>query len=269
MEHSGLRPVVADRRVNAGLSWLFVLALLVGAVVGAAGGELLWAGFVLVVAALALIPPVALRSPTAMLPWEVLALASLPVLARLAIVGQEVGGVTLTGRVATYLAVAAVALIVAVELDVFTPVKMNYSFAVAFVAVTTMAAAGLWAVGQWLADMTLGTAFLERGGSAAAAEQALMWDFVAATVAGVAAGGLFELYFRRRARGRDRVPPAVRPPEEPLVGEADGGDYEDDVAGDEVDAGGYEDGGAGDEVDTGDYEDDAAAGTTAGGGERS
>ena len=36
-------------------------------------------------------------------------------------------------------------------------------------------------------------------------ETALMWDFVAATVAGVVAGLLFEYYFRRRARGADRT----------------------------------------------------------------
>jgi hypothetical protein len=33
-----------------------------------------------------------------------------------------------------------------------------------------------------------------------------MWDFVAATVAGVFAGVLFEYYFRRRARLRRRIP---------------------------------------------------------------
>jgi hypothetical protein len=133
-----------------------------------------------------------------MLPWEVLALAALPVVARAVVAGERIGGRTMTGRLSTYLAVAAVALIVAVELDVFTPVRMTRSFAVAFVAVTTTATAGLWAVLRWGLDVTLGTAFLLDGRPEAAIERALMLDFVAATVVGAGAGGLFVLYFRRR-----------------------------------------------------------------------
>ncbi|TKX56791.1 hypothetical protein EXE48_18290, partial [Halorubrum sp. ASP1] len=36
-----------------------------------------------------------------------------------------------------------------------------------------------------------------------------MWDFVAATVAGLLAGLLFEYYFRRRAGSRERLPEEV------------------------------------------------------------
>ena len=75
-----------------------------------------------------------------------------------------------------------------------------------FVVITTMAAAGLWAVGQWLSDLYLGTGFLLGRGTEEEVEAALMWDFVAATVAGLAAGVLFEFYFRRRARIDDRLP---------------------------------------------------------------
>jgi len=111
--------------------------------------------------------------------------------------------------VTTYLAVAAVALIVAVELDAFTAVKMNETFAVAFVAVTTMAAAGLWALAQWLADAYLGTRLLAARGPPEVVETAIMWDFVAATVAGAGAGLLFELYFRRIGGVGRRLPDEV------------------------------------------------------------
>jgi len=101
--------------------------------------------------------------------------------------------------VATYLSVAALALVVAVELHVFTPVEMTYWFAVLFVVVATIATAGVWAVVQWLSDIYLGTTFIH-------SEHRLMWDFVAATVVGVIAGVVFEWYFRRFARVGPRLP---------------------------------------------------------------
>jgi len=45
-------------------------------------GDLIWAGFALVVAVLTVLPPILLRDPTAMLPWEVSALCALPILGR-------------------------------------------------------------------------------------------------------------------------------------------------------------------------------------------
>lgn len=206
MERSGLRGVVENERGNAVLAWLLVAFLVVAAVGELLVGELLWSLFILAVAVLAVIPAIAFRNGHAMLPWEVLAIASLPAVGRAVVAGQTIGQVTLTGRLTTYLAVAAIALIIAVEIDVFTPVKMNYSFAVLFVVITTMAAAGLWAVGQWLSDLYLGTGFLLGRGTPEEVETALMWDFVAATVAGALAGGLFEFYFRRRARIENRIP---------------------------------------------------------------
>jgi hypothetical protein len=164
--------------------------------------SVVWAGFTAVVAVLALVPAVRYRDPLTMLPWEVLLVASLPVVGRTFVVGQRVGGVALTGRVTTYLAVAAVALVIAVELDVFTPVRMNEAFALLFVVVATTAAAGVWAVAQWVSDLYLGTSLLLDGRPEAVIERELMWDFVAATAAGVLAGLLFEYYFRRRSRRR-------------------------------------------------------------------
>lgn len=206
MHPSGLRDVVLTQRFNALVAWTLVGFLLLTALTQLLVGELLWALFVLAVAALGMVPPVAYRRLRAMLPWEVLAVAALPAVGRALVVGQQVGPVTLSGRVSTYLAVAAVALIVAVELDVFTPVKMNYSFAVLFVVVATMAAAGIWAVAQWLSDLYLGTGFLLGRGPPEEVERALMWDFVAASIAGVAAGIVFEYYFRRRVRPGERLP---------------------------------------------------------------
>jgi hypothetical protein len=199
-----LRDVVESRRSNAALAWLLVAFLVVAAGANVLDGSVVWAGFVAVLAVLAVIPAVRHGDPLRMLPWEVLLLASLPVVGRTFVAGQRIGGFTLTGRVTTYLAVAAVALVIAVELDVFTQVRMNKAFALLFVVVATTAAAGVWAVVQWIADLYLGTSLLLDGRPESVIETELMWDFVAATVAGVLAGVLFEYYFRRRRSRRAR-----------------------------------------------------------------
>ncbi|GAB3310632.1 hypothetical protein EI982_05300 [Haloplanus rallus] len=202
----GLLDLFERRGLNAALGWAFVGILLVSAGVAVGGGRPLWAGFTLALAALAVAPAVARRRVDAMVPWEVLALASVPALGRLLVVGRTVGGVTLTGRITTYVAVAAAALIIAVELDVFTPVRMTHSFAVLFVVVATVATAGVWAEARWLSDTLLGTSVLLDGRDEHVIETALMWDFVAATVAGVVAGVVFEYYFRRFADATPRYP---------------------------------------------------------------
>ncbi|UIO98531.1 hypothetical protein Hbl1158_08135 [Halobaculum sp. CBA1158] len=205
MTGSGLRSVVEDRRANAAVGWLLLAFLASAGVSELAWGERIWGAFVLAVVAIAVVPPAAFRDATAMLPWEVLAIASLPAVGRTLIAGETVGGIPFSGRVTTYLAVAAVALIVAVEMDLFTPVRMTHSFAVAFVTVTTMATAGVWAVARYFADTLLGTSQMLDGRPEHVIETALMWDFVAATLAGVLAGLLFEYYFRRRAGADARI----------------------------------------------------------------
>jgi hypothetical protein len=93
-------------------------------------------------------------------------------------------------------------LVIAVELHAFTTVEMTPGFALLLVVVTAVAAAGVLAVVRWLVDTWLGTGFLLTPGvEPELIETGLMWEFVYSTLAGVAAGVLFEVYFRRRGRG--------------------------------------------------------------------
>ncbi len=184
-----------DRRVNAGLFWATVGALLVFAGVRVAVGDPLSTAMAAGVAAVAVVVPVTYRSSLVTLPWELVAIAAVPTVGRAFVPG--VGGI-----VASYLAVAAVALIVAVELHAFAPgISMSYDFAAAFVVVTTLAAAGVWALARWLAGLTLGTTPLTD-------ETALMWEFVGSTVAGVLAGVALRPYFDRQPYLR-RLPRSV------------------------------------------------------------
>ncbi|WP_458205449.1 hypothetical protein [Haladaptatus sp. NG-SE-30] len=192
-----LDSLVENERVNAGLAWLLVGFLLAVVAASLLNADLLWAMFAGFVALLAVIPPVAYRNAEAMLPWEVLVIGALPIL------GRTLATLALTSRLATYLSVAALALIVAVELHVFTPVRMTHWFAVLFVVITTIATAGVWAVIEWLSDIYLGTQFIQ-------SEQVLMWDFVYATMGGLLAGIIFEVYFRRVVPTESRLPTDIR-----------------------------------------------------------
>ncbi|MDY7082522.1 MAG: hypothetical protein SXQ77_08995 [Halobacteria archaeon] len=179
-----LEKFIRNERFNAVVAWLMVLFLAVVVVESLVGGDFVWSVVAFSVIVVALIPTTRYRDPLVMLPWEVLVLAALPVL------GRSFGTTVLTTSIATHLSFAAMALIVAVELHVFTRVRMSDSFAVFFVVIATVANVGVWSVVQWGFDIYLGTSFLTT-------EEALMWNFVAATVAGVVAGVVFALYFRR------------------------------------------------------------------------
>jgi hypothetical protein len=136
----------------------------------------------------AVIPPLLTRDVTTMASWVVLLLAAVP------LVGRSLDVFT---QVATYLAVAALALLVAVEIEVFSPAEMTPSFAVSLVVITTMAIAGVWAIARYFSDQFLATSFLSD-------QTALMWDLVLAAAVGLGAGLLFELYFRRYSHAGDR-----------------------------------------------------------------
>jgi len=196
--------LLRDRRVNAILGWL-VVAIILAVVVGSAlDGQLLWGLFAATLAVIALFPPLSYRNVDAMLPWEILLLAALPV------VGRLFATVPVTGNLATYLSIAAIALIVAVELQLFTEVRMTPRFAIVFVGVATMAAAGVWAVVRWASDQLLGTSFIfDPTLSEHAIEEALMWEFVASTAVGVGAGLVFAVYVSRQI-GTRRAPVTER-----------------------------------------------------------
>lgn len=204
--NSGLQDVLERQRLNAVGGWLIVGVLLIAAVADALDGSFVSAAFPLALGALVVIPPIMARSARAMLPWELVAVAALPVAGRFLLIGQELFGVTLTGRVTTYVAVAAVALILAVEIDVFTPVRMNHTFAVLFVVIATLAAAGSWAMLTWLSDRYLGTALMFDGRPEEVIEAAVMWDFVAATGVGLLTGIVFDRYVRGRLADDSRFP---------------------------------------------------------------
>lgn len=195
--------VLETERSNAAFGWALVAVVVGAGLASLVGGDVAWTAFCAGVAALAVVPPVVYRNPRVMLPWEVLVVASLPVL------GRVFATWWLTTDLSTYLSVAALALVFGVELDVFTRVRMTDGVAAILVVLTTMAVAGLWAIVEWLSDVYLGTTLLYTARPVTPAVDAaslylLMWDLIAATACGVVGAALFVLYFRRRAAAAER-----------------------------------------------------------------
>jgi hypothetical protein len=178
---------------NAGLCWL-VVALLVGLTIRqGVVGSYRWFSLAGIAVVLVVLPAAARRDPYAMPPWGLLVLVAIPV------VDAAILGETVVSPVAVYLAVAAVALIVAVDVHAFTPVRMNRAFTVALVVIATLAVGAAWNVAQWVSDAALGTGYLVGDRTQDAANRAMMIDFLYATIAGSVAGVLFAGYLRRRS----------------------------------------------------------------------
>ncbi|GGK51720.1 hypothetical protein [Haloarcula sebkhae] len=180
-----------DGRTNALIAWLFVAILTAVFVESVLDIDYQWILLVGVVGAVVLVPPVAYREWRVMSPWELLFLACLPILVR-GLVGGTVG------TFATYLSLAALSLLVIVELHMFTELEVTHWFAVCLVVLTTLAAVAAWTVFRWNADRFLGTSYLTTN-------EALMTEWLYVTLAGLVAGVLFDGYFRRRDRRLWRV----------------------------------------------------------------
>jgi len=193
MAPSELEKLLYDSRRNAMLGWVLI-ALLAGTAVGiGVSTGLLWSVFALSILILALLPPLAYRSSYVMLPWEVLLMAALP------IVGLAIGSPRLSGRFTVYFAIAAIALVIGVELQSFTSIRFPPWFAVVLVVVATLASAALWGLLQWGFDVYAGTEYImSQSSNAQQANDELMYEWLYSAAAGIVAGVTFALYFRWR-----------------------------------------------------------------------
>lgn len=139
----------------------------------------LWGGFTLLVVAVVSLPATTTRDWLAMVPWPLLSLAAIAVVAKALHVYPEIAG---------DLAIAALALIVVINLDVYTSVELSRRFVVVFCVLTTMALEALWIIVQFYSDSWLGTGFLR-------SQTELQENIVVVTAVGFAVGALFYWYF--------------------------------------------------------------------------
>lgn len=193
-----LTEIVRTDRRSAVAAWGLTLVLALAAAASARTGAYLWAGLVVVIVAVVVLPPVADRDWTATVPWPHLLAVTVAVVVRASGAYRELAG---------YVAVASLAVLVVVELDAFTPVEMTRRFAVLFGVLTTMAIQGWWAVGQFYSDRWFGTDFITT-------QTELQWDFVVVSAVAVALGVLSEVYLATAAGDADE-PTSLRTSNEP------------------------------------------------------
>lgn len=210
-----LAPLVG-RRLNLPLAWLATATLAAAAVGFLLAGPLHWAVLAALLVAVALVPAAVERDPQTTFPGELLVLVALPVVVRF---------VGLFDGTTPFLAVAGLALLVAVLLDVYTSLDLSPRFAVVFVVVTTLAFIGVWTVGVWLSDRLFGTAFV-------AGQQGLMWDITGATAMGGVGGLVVQQYLVRTDHDDAATEQVADSGTETAADDRDGGGDDPEMTGD-------------------------------------
>ncbi len=179
----GLETLVHGKRTNAVIGWAAAFVVLAAAAVGFVTDDPVWGGFSLLLVAAVAAPAVATRDWTTMAPWPLLSVGALAVTSR---------AVGLYPEAAGHVAIATLALVVVVELDVFTPIQLSRRFAVGFAVLTTLAVEAVWIIVQFLSDEWLGSEFLTT-------QTELQETIVTVTVVGFAIGVVFYWYLTRFA----------------------------------------------------------------------
>lgn len=176
-----LRAVVHEERVNALIGWVLTGVVALAAVESVLTDAFLWSGIALLIVVITAVPALSTGEWTVMVPWPLVLVAATAMIVRTLGVYPEIAG---------YFVIVALALIVVIELDAFTPVEMTRRFAVAFAALMTLAVQGVWTIAQYYSDLWLGTAFLH-------SQRELQLDIVIVTAIGITMGVVFEWYFEK------------------------------------------------------------------------
>jgi hypothetical protein len=182
--------LVRDGRTNAGLAWLLLSVAGVVAVWEVLTGEAVWGLVGLCLVLVVSLPALVTGEWRVIVPWPLPACGAVAGLAR---------AHGLFPEVASYLAIATIALVVTVTLDVFTPVELSARFVVAFAVLSTLAVQVLWTIAQFYSDRWLGTDLLH-------SQAELQWDIVAVTAVGATMGVVFAWYFDQFSPAGDRAP---------------------------------------------------------------
>lgn len=141
----------------------------------------LWSGLTFTIAVAIAVPALRTSCLAAIVPWPLPFVAAAAVVLRAVEFAPDITG---------YLAISTIALILVVELDVYTDVQLSRRFAIIFATMTTMALQAFWIIGQYYSDRWLGTGFLQT-------QTELQWDIVSITVVAIVLGSIFEWYLER------------------------------------------------------------------------
>ncbi|WP_135306249.1 hypothetical protein [Haloarcula amylovorans] len=176
-----LHTLVSDQRLNAVLGWGMTGIIALAAIESYLMDAFLWGCLAVLIVSIIALPSAVTGRPAAMVPWPIPFVAAVAVVLRTFEFYPDITG---------YVAIGTIALLLVVELDVYTRVELSRRFAVVFATMTTMSLQAFWIVAQYYSDQWLGTRFL-------VSQTELQWDIVYVTAVGVALGILAEWYLDR------------------------------------------------------------------------
>jgi len=185
-----LGKLLKNTTLNAFIGWAMVLFLALLGIGNFIYGRFMWTILIAFVIGIIITPAIRMHKLSVMPSWYFIFLAILP------IIGSSTAWYFFSTSIPFYVSVATIALLLAAEINWFTSVRMTHRFTILLVIVTTLAISGLWHLVEWLLDMHFGTSYLMNGLSPDAINDAVMHQFIYATITGIAAGALFGWYFR-------------------------------------------------------------------------
>jgi len=151
----------AERIIEAEVSWASSLLLLLLTIYAIVKFDIVWSILGIASLSLYVLPIVTMRDPFKAPPWEMAVILALPMALH-----YSAGSRTLTENVgwwndfsslALAFSLATIGFLMTVELQMYTNVRMNRPFAVFFVIMFTLAAAGFWEIGLYIGDKIYGT----------------------------------------------------------------------------------------------------------------
>lgn len=197
------RKTRARRRVvEAEASWVACAVLFCCTVYVVLDVDILWSAFGIAAMSLYILPIVTTRDPFQALPWEMTLLLSSPIVLHI-----SEGSRTLSENVWWWgdltalsfaFSFATIGFLLTLELQMYTQVRMNRAFSVFFVVVFTMAVSGFWQVGEYLADVFVGTGNI-------VSNSQVMKEFLWVTAGGVVMGLVYGAYVKAMPRSRREV----------------------------------------------------------------
>lgn len=191
-----LDSLVYDERVNAVLGWLSTAVVALAAVESFLTDAVLWGCLALLIVLVASLPVAVTGNAFSMVSWPLPFAAAIAVVLRATEFYPDITG---------YVAISTIALLLVVELDVYTDVELSRRFAVVLAVLTTMALQAFWIIAQFYSDQWLGTEFL-------VSQTELQRDIVYVTATAVTLGVLTGWYLSRfKPIGSfERPPPGKR-----------------------------------------------------------
>jgi len=189
------------RLIETELSWIASLVLFYSTVYVILDLDVLWISYGVCALTLYVLPIVATRDPFRAVPWEITLLLAVPILLHISegsqFLGERLGWWNDVTSLAFAFSLSTIGFLLTIELQMYTAVRMNNWFAAFFVVMFTLGIAGLWTVGEYLADQFAGTSNLT-------SNEAVMQNLTWVTVGAVAMGFVYAGYRKAMSEKRQK-----------------------------------------------------------------